>query len=76
MWKYEHSHSFRVINLDAGHLGQTFHLVCQSMNLGPFTTAALNNKLIENLLKIDPIEQPAVYLCATGYPNNEIETDE
>ena len=73
MWKYEHSHAFRVINLDAGHLGQTFHLVCQSLGLGPFTSGASNNRLLEKLLGVNPIEQPVVYLCVTGYPDQSVE---
>lgn len=76
MWKYEHSHAFRVIHLDNGHLGQTFHLVAECMGLGPFTTAATNNALIEKLLGINPIEQPVIYLCAAGYKNYLIETDD
>ena len=31
MWKYRHSHAYRVVLLDAGHLGQTFHIVCTAL---------------------------------------------
>lgn len=68
MWKYENSHAYRVINMDLGHLGQTFHLVSTAMGLGPFTTAALNCRLIEEKIKNDPYLQPALYVCAAGYP--------
>ncbi|MFA0963814.1 SagB family peptide dehydrogenase [Roseivirga sp. BDSF3-8] len=67
MWKYENSHAYRVINMDLGHLGQTFHLVSTAMGLGPFTTAALNCKLIEDKLANDPYLQPALYACAAGW---------
>ena len=40
MWKYSQSHAYRVILLDAGHLGQTFHLVCTKLGLAPFTTGS------------------------------------
>lgn len=76
MWKYEHSHAFRVIHLDNGHLGQTFHLVAECMGLGPFCTAATENALIEKLLDINPFEQPVIYLCAAGHKNYLIETDD
>lgn len=76
MWKYEHSHAYRVIHLDAGHLGQTFHLVAECMGLGPFSTAATDNRITEELLGINPLEQPVIYLCAAGYKNYTVETDE
>ncbi|MDQ3789177.1 MAG: SagB/ThcOx family dehydrogenase, partial [Actinomycetota bacterium] len=31
MWKYRNAHAYRVVLLDAGHVGQTFHLVCTTM---------------------------------------------
>src|SRR5687767_3857418 len=40
MWKYQHAHAYRVLLLDAGHLGQTFHLVCTHLGLAPFTSSA------------------------------------
>jgi SagB-type dehydrogenase family enzyme len=46
-WKYPSSHAYRVLHLDAGHLGQTFHLVCTERGLGPFTFAATHNPAIE-----------------------------
>jgi nitroreductase len=46
MWKYALSHAYRVIFLDAGHLGQTFHLVCTKLGLAPFTTAATEEAAI------------------------------
>ena len=69
MWKYSHSHAYRVINLDIGHLAQTFNLTCTALGLSSFGTAALNNRLIEDKLNINPYVQPAFYVTATGYPN-------
>ena len=71
MWKYKHAHAYRVINLDVGHLGQTFNLTCTALGLAAFGTAALNNKLIEEQLNLNPYVQPALYVLATGYPNKE-----
>jgi len=70
MWKYENSHAYRVIAMDIGHLGQTFNLVCNSMGLGSFGTAALDSKLIEAKLSLNPFVQPAFYLCASGIKDN------
>lgn len=68
MWKYRHSHAYRVIQLDAGHLGQTFHLVCTELGLAPFTTAALSAKRVEEELGLDGISEVAIYAAAAGPP--------
>ena len=68
MWKYEHSHALRVLLLDAGHLGQTFHLVWTALGLGPFTTAAFNGEKVADALEIDGIQEVAVYAAAAGWP--------
>jgi SagB-type dehydrogenase family enzyme len=68
MWKYSQSHAYRVILLDAGHLGQTFHLVCTKLGLAPFTTAATNDHQIEKELGLDGISEIAVYTACVGIP--------
>jgi SagB-type dehydrogenase family enzyme len=68
MWKYKHAHAFRVVLMDAGHLGQTFHLVCTALGLAPFTSAANDAAAVENLLGIDGIDEVVVYTAATGWP--------
>ncbi len=70
MWKYRQSHAYRVICLDAGHLGQTFHLVCTELGLVPFTTAALAAERVESELGLDGIREFPVYAAATGLPAN------
>lgn len=68
MWKYRHPHAYRVVQLDAGHLGQTFHLVCTGLGLAPFTTAALRDSEVETLLGIDGVAEVPVYAAAFGVP--------
>ncbi|MGH9360603.1 MAG: SagB family peptide dehydrogenase [Thermoanaerobaculia bacterium] len=68
MWKYHHPHAYRVVQLDAGHLGQTFHLVCTELGLAPFTTAALRDSEVEALLGIDGVAEVPVYAAAFGLP--------
>jgi SagB-type dehydrogenase family enzyme len=68
MWKYEHSHAYRVLLLDAGHLGQTFHLACTALGLGPLTTAAINGLDVEEALGLDGIKEIVMYAAATGLP--------
>ena len=66
MWKYEQSHAYRVLQLDAGHLGQTFHLVCTKLGLDPFTTAAIDAPSVERELGLDGVTEVALYAAAFG----------
>src|SRR5215211_6302169 len=66
MWKYRHPHAYRVLLLDAGHLGQTFHLVCTALGLGPFTSSGLRESTIEKVLGSDGITEIPIYAAATG----------
>lgn len=68
MWKYDHSRAYRVVQLDAGHLGQTFHLVATALELAPFTTAAMADQRIEELLGLDGVAEFPVYAAAVGVP--------
>jgi SagB-type dehydrogenase family enzyme len=67
-WKYRDSHAYKVLHLDAGHLGQTFHLLCTALGLGPFTTAAFQADAVEEQLALrSPAEIP-IYVAAVGVP--------
>ncbi|MBI5145816.1 MAG: SagB/ThcOx family dehydrogenase [Thaumarchaeota archaeon] len=68
MWKYHQDHAYKVLLLDAGHVGQTFHLVCTKLGLGPFTHAATKDKEIERILGIDAISEIPMYVAVTGIP--------
>jgi SagB-type dehydrogenase family enzyme len=68
MWKYRHPRAYRVVLLDAGHLGQTFCLTATRMGLAPFSTAALKDTLIENDLGIDGISESVLYVLGVGLP--------
>lgn len=70
MWKYDHSRTYRILLMDAGHLGQTFHLVCTSLGLGPVTTAATQDRLLQEALGIDGSEEIPLYTAAVGRPRD------
>jgi SagB-type dehydrogenase family enzyme len=72
MWRYRNSRTYRIIQLDAGHLAQTFHLVATALHLGPLTTAGIQDTLLENALGIDGINEIAIYVCAVGVPAKDI----
>jgi SagB-type dehydrogenase family enzyme len=71
LWKYRHARAYRVVLLDAGHLGQTFCLTATRMGLAPFSTAALNDTLIEQDLGIDAITESVLYVTGVGMPPGE-----
>jgi SagB-type dehydrogenase family enzyme len=66
MWKYHHSRAYRVLLLNAGHLCQTFCLTATRMGLAPFSTAAIEETLIEKDLGIDGISESVVYVAGVG----------
>lgn len=65
-WKYRFPRAYRVVLLDAGHLGQTFALVATSLGLAPFCTAALDDPLVEEHLGIDGIREGVVFAVGVG----------
>jgi SagB-type dehydrogenase family enzyme len=67
-WKYPHPRAYRVVLLDAGHLGQTFCLTATRMGLAPFSTAALKDTLIEKDLGIDGVSESVLYVVGVGRP--------
>jgi len=64
-WKYRgHAKVWRVAQLDAGHLSQTWQLTCAELGLGSFVTAALNDLDVERALPLRPGRDGV--LCAIG----------
>jgi len=68
LWKYGSEGAYRVLWLDAGHLGQTFCLLATSRGLGAFTTAAIQDTFLEKLIGLDGIREFPLYLCGAGVP--------
>jgi SagB-type dehydrogenase family enzyme len=68
MWKYRIPRAYRVVLLDAGHLGQTFCLVATWLGLAPFSTAALSDTQIEADLGLDGIGESVLFVTAAGVP--------
>ena len=61
-WKYRFSRAYRIVLLDAGHLGQTFCLTGTWLGLGPFCTAAFNDTTVEEAFVVDGIHEVALYV--------------
>jgi putative peptide maturation dehydrogenase len=66
-WKYRgHEKAYAVTLMDAGHLSQTFYLVCADLGLGAFVTAAINNADIDERLGLDGFEQGSLAISGCG----------
>jgi nitroreductase len=52
--------------MDAGHLSQTFYLVCTQLGLGPFVTAAIDEGEIGRTLELDLLFEGPLALCGCG----------
>jgi putative peptide maturation dehydrogenase len=63
-----HEKIYRAIFLDAGHLSQTFYLLCTELGLGPWITAALDESVVERALGLDPVREGVLALCGCGRP--------
>jgi SagB-type dehydrogenase family enzyme len=68
MWKYRHPRAYRVTMLNAGHLGQTFVLICTALGLGPWQSAAFRDDEVEAAIGIDGFAEGALYMFGGGTP--------
>lgn len=64
--KYRTARAYRVMLMNAGHLGQTFALTATALGLGPFQTAAFDDEAVEAALGIDGVSETALYALAAG----------
>ncbi|HEY0637999.1 MAG TPA: SagB/ThcOx family dehydrogenase [Pseudonocardiaceae bacterium] len=67
-FKYRDTGAYRVMLLNAGHLGQTFALVATALGLGPFQTAAFADERLERLIGVDGVTETVLYLLSAGHP--------
>lgn len=68
-WKYrDHDKAYSAILLDAGHLSQTFYLVCGELGLGAFVAGAVDDASIDDRLGLPRFEQGTLAICGCGHP--------
>jgi SagB-type dehydrogenase family enzyme len=70
MWRYRFPRAYRVVQIEAGHLGQTLQLAATALRVDSFITAALQDSLIERELGLDGIRESVVYCAAVGKTRN------
>jgi SagB-type dehydrogenase family enzyme len=68
-WKYPRSRAYRVGLMDAGHLSQTFQLVCAALSLNSWLTAAFCDEEIEKRLGLDSEQETCVLVLGAGIGN-------
>lgn len=64
--KYRFARAYRVVQIEAGHLAQTFCLLATWLELAPFCTAALGDTAVERHLGIDGIGESVLYATGVG----------
>lgn len=72
MWKYDDPNAYRVIMIEAGHIGQNLMLAGTRHGYTVCPTAALTHDALFDLLRLEnPITQCAVYALAVGVPDEQ-----
>jgi SagB-type dehydrogenase family enzyme len=66
-WKYRHPNAYRVVLIEAGHIGQNMAVIAASMSIGSAPTCAIRDSLMEEILNLDPCRQAVPYAYAFGH---------
>jgi putative peptide maturation dehydrogenase len=64
-----HPKVYRTIFLEAGHLSQTFYLLCTELGLGAWVSSTLDEEVLERALGLDPLFEGVIAACGCGRPN-------
>jgi SagB-type dehydrogenase family enzyme len=64
-WRYAEA-SYKVLAMDAGHVGQNLYLACECVGAGTCTVGAYSQPLCDQLLGVDGQDEFTVYLAPVG----------
>jgi SagB-type dehydrogenase family enzyme len=64
-WRYSIA-SYKVIAIDVGHVCQNLYLACEAIGAGTCAIGAYNQKLMDELLKVEGTEEFTIYLAPVG----------
>jgi len=64
-WRYSRT-SYKVIALDAGHVGQNLYLACEAIAAGTCAIAAYDQEFADKILGIDGVEEFTIYMAPVG----------
>ena len=76
MWKYEDPNAYRVILIEAGHIGQNIMLVATENGLTACPTAALDHTRAKKILGLEGITQAPIYALTLSAPLIEANASE
>ena len=76
MWKYEDPNAYRVILIEAGHIGQNIMLVATENGLTACPTAALDHTRAKEILGLEGITQAPIYALTLSAPLIEANANE
>ncbi len=68
MWKYPDPNAYRVVLIEAGHIGQNIMLAATEKGLTACPTAALSHSLIRDAAGLDSITDTPLYALTLGVP--------
>jgi SagB-type dehydrogenase family enzyme len=66
MWKHDSPRTYRVLQLDAGHMNQNLTLLATALGLRTTFTAAIRDELVEELIGCDPATELAIGCAVVG----------
>lgn len=68
MWKYSDSNAYRVVLIEAGHIGQNIMLAATQHGLSACPTAALAHTAIKGMFGLARLTQAPLYALTLSYP--------
>jgi SagB-type dehydrogenase family enzyme len=68
-WRYDLA-AHKMIALDAGHVCQNLYLACEAISSGTCAIAAYDQDAMDRLLRIDGIDEFAIYMAPVGKVKN------
>ena len=74
MWKYDDPNAYRVVLIEAGHIGQNIMLAATSNGLSACPTAALNHATIRECVSLKRLTDAPIYALTLAVPGVEAGT--
>ncbi|MBO6552646.1 MAG: SagB/ThcOx family dehydrogenase [Roseitalea sp.] len=68
MWKYPDANAYRVVMIEAGHIGQNIMLAATAAGLTACPTAALSHSRIRDAIGLERLTDTPVYALTIGVP--------
>ena len=69
MWKYEDANAYRVVLIEAGHIGQNIMLAATDHGLSACPTAAISHSRVKSQLGLSSLMQAPIYALTLSVPD-------